>query len=93
MTPKATTITTPDSMCPERCPICKERCANRSGHSMCATAGRGLAELHSCRRHVWGTLAEWCEAQRACARLARREVMESIKNCARCLAIVKRLGS
>ena len=79
--------------CPERCPKCGDKCTGGAGHSACKTAGRGLAELHGCRRHVWGTVAENCEAQRACARLTRKEVIETLKGCPKCIAAVKRLGS
>jgi len=78
--------------CTERCPRCGERCMNRSGHAECATAGRGLAELHCCRKHVWGSLHEMLEAQRATGKLARKEVRESIKHCRKCIAAVERLG-
>jgi hypothetical protein len=65
--------------CPERCPMCRERCYGSAGHSMIATAGRkSLAELHQCRKHCWGTLTELRETLRANEAATRREIEEGL---------------
>lgn len=74
--------------CPERCPYagCGERCYGRQGHGSRRTAGKGYAELHQCRRHAWGMLAEWHEAQRSIESETRRECMESLAEAQRSAA-------
>lgn len=65
--------------CPERCPICREKCYGALGHSMTATAGRKtLAEVHQCRKHCWGSLAEMREMLRANERETRRELEDNL---------------
>lgn len=81
----------PDA-CPERCPICRTRCYGKKGHASIKTAGKGYAQPHACRGHIWATSAEWIEITRSEARETRREVKETIRNCSRCLAAVERLG-
>lgn len=78
--------------CGELCPACKSRCFGRSGHTAIRTAGKGFAQLHQCRLHVWGSIGDAVEVSRAEARETRREVIESIGGCGRCVAVVKRLG-
>jgi hypothetical protein len=81
--------------CDQRCPHCKAKCDGPSGHSFIKTAanGRGYATPHSCRRHgVWASGAEWIQIMRSESTESRREVLESVKGCAKCTAIVKRLG-
>jgi hypothetical protein len=79
--------------CRERCPTCDSPCFGHSGHTSSATCGRKtVPDLHSDRRHVWGSQADYREVLRANEREARREVRESIQKCAKCVAIVQRLG-
>jgi hypothetical protein len=78
--------------CPERCPICKERCYGRVGHGSRKTAGKGFAELHQCRKHVWGLLGEWHEAQRSIEAETRREIAEAHSEAARGIVGVFRRG-
>ena len=86
------TIGSDSPPCPERCPKCHERCYGRTGHTRIATAGKGYAQPHQCRKHFWGELGEWPDITRAEAREVRHEVRESIKNCRKCVAAVERLG-
>jgi len=81
--------------CQSRCPQCKTRCDGADGHSFIKSAsnGRGYATPHSCRQHgIWANGAEWIQIMRSEARETRREVLESIKKCGRCVEIVRRLG-
>lgn len=79
--------------CPERCPICRQRCLSASGHTRRETCGRKvLPELHACTQHAWGSLADLREMLRANEQEARREAKESIKKCSRCVAEIERLG-
>ena len=78
--------------CNQRCPICNERCYGKEGHAFIRTAGRGYAQPHQCRQHFWGTGAEWVEITRAEGIASRREVVESIKKCAKCVRAVEKLG-
>jgi hydroxymethylpyrimidine pyrophosphatase-like HAD family hydrolase len=82
------------SPCPERCPICKQKCTGGLGHSFIRTAGRKvIADLHACRDHVWGSLAEQCEQSRAQSRQNRLEILEAgVNKCSRCRRIVEQLG-
>lgn len=89
MTPKAIADSVP---CAERCPICHERCYGKQGHNRCATAGKHYAQPHMCRRHFWGTSADWIEIARSEGHETRREVVETIQGCRRCVEAVKRLG-
>ena len=66
------------SPCPERCPVCHERCLSAKGHTVRATAGKGFAELHSCTRHIWGSHADNAEAQRAAEMETKRELLEML---------------
>lgn len=81
--------------CKAVCPTCRSRCDGSDGHTFIKTAsnGRGYATPHSCRKHgIWASQAEWVNIMRSEATESRREVLESIKGCARCSTIVKRLG-
>lgn len=69
--------------CPQCCPICREKCYGRSGHSVIMTAPGQFATPHQCRRHVWMTIAEWCDVQRSIERDTRREVQETAQEAAK----------
>ena len=76
--------------CPERCPVCKEKCYGSAGHSFTATAGRKtLPEVHQCRKHCWGTLAEMREMLRANEKETRHEFEESMGHRLRSARAVK----
>jgi hypothetical protein len=68
------------SPCPERCPICRERCYGNANHTACKTAGRGMATLHQCRRHVWADLACFLEFCRAQTKEIRREYRDELEH-------------
>ena len=80
--------------CKERCSVCGSRCFGCNGHTRTATCGRKtLPDLHSCQQgHVWGTQADQREVLRANERETRREVLENIKYCVRCVRAVEKLG-
>jgi hypothetical protein len=66
--------------CKAVCPVCRDRCFNRDGHLASATCGRKtLPELHCCRKHCWGELADMREMLRANERETRREYREEIE--------------
>jgi len=80
--------------CKERCPFagCGERCYGKEGHTRIATAGKGYAQPHQCRKHIWAENSDWIEIMRSEGRETRKEVIESLHACPRCVAAVKRLG-
>jgi hypothetical protein len=78
--------------CQARCPQCGSSCFGRQGHSFRKTAGRGVANLHACRQHVWGSMAELGEVLRSESIETRKEVLDVLKDCGRCVAKIRRLG-